>query len=103
MYFSSRIFVLYPFVLLLFPAVCVGQLPSVRCDSANTTLANCPYSTHPAEVNEPATLPASLLEINATASTDTAGTTTSTQTVLSSDSPAGEHFHWRRALKESFT
>ncbi len=103
MYFSSRIFVLYLSAQLLFPAVCFSQLPSARCDSSNSSLATCPHFAHSAEANEKPSLPLTLLETSTTAPTDAADTATSTQTVLSSDSPAGEHFHWSRALKESFT
>jgi len=85
--------------LILLSACALGQLPSSRCDSANLALTDCPFLTDldrdngNAKRNAPTGSPASSAatregEWNAFLSTPSR--------------PHSEHFHWGRALFESF-
>jgi hypothetical protein len=98
------------------PAMGFGQLPSSRCDSIQSTLEDCTFSTGiepaqnvvpdgsaasvanfldhsavPVESSKPTTLSATDNRLNATIS------------VVAPEPPRKQGFHWRRASFESFT
>ncbi len=93
-------------LVLFLPTVCLSQLPSFRCDSNMTALEDCTFLTQVEAAREPTfastrgafdlmQLPAENFE----ATTDNG--TASAETAIAPE--CTEHFHWRRALTESFT
>jgi hypothetical protein len=93
-------------VVLLLSAICLGQLPSSRCDSSKKALEDCSSLTpfEPAHLELfPSTTPldsGAMVGPSSQAAADDPGSD-----AISTTSPAleNEHFHWRRALTESFT
>jgi len=85
---------LLPTFLLSAAAVC--QLPSSACDRLPNPLADCPYTTNSSTSHEPGALPITLF-------TDTAASRDAGESFLSAPQVRHEHFHWGRALFESFT
>jgi hypothetical protein len=93
---------------LLLPVAGVCQLPSSRCDSTGVALPQCATITQPEPApgivasiptfaDQDGALPAnSTPEADHSPSPEVSATTTPV-------SPEEEHFHWRRALTESFT
>jgi hypothetical protein len=93
-------------LVVLSSAICHGQLPSARCDGIRRRLAECPFLT-PAE---PEASPSFVSQ-----SASAGGFSSATHPSENSDSKFGahtvvglppaqiEHFHWSRALTESFT
>ena len=93
------------FVLLL-SALCFGQLPSARCDSSQTALTDCPSFTQFDATKSRTFSPTTLLDPSAAMEANSDGTTdapTSAHNAISGVTFQPEHFHWRRALTESFT
>ena len=79
------------------------QLPSFRCDSAATSLADCPFLTH-SDKQLDAELEVRSATAGDTADGDSASSNRQVPDYLISPapSPSHEHFHWGRALFESF-
>ena len=60
---------------LLLSALCFGQLPSARCDSSQTALADCPSFTQFDATKSGAFNPATLLDPSAAMEADSDGAT----------------------------
>jgi len=99
---ASSVLVVAP----LLSAVCLGQLPSSRCDISNHTLQDCTFLTQFEPVQaEASTFQRSSLDLN-TAENSGAATDVepaSRGAAMVSVPLHKEGFHWRRALSESFT
>jgi hypothetical protein len=93
-------------LILLLPMACLGQLPSSECDSSKSTMADCTSFTQ-FEAAQSGTFSSTIpLNPSAAGGANSGGTTdapTSAHNAISSVSLQPEHFHWRQALKESFT
>src|SRR2546428_4006868 len=101
-------------VVLLLPAIGFGQLPSSRCDSIQSTLEDCTFSTgiEPAQNAVPdgsAASAANLLDHSAVPAETSKPTRLSpidnhlnAISVVVPEPPRKQGFHWRRALFESF-
>lgn len=101
---SCRTFVFV--LILLVPLAGFGQLPSSACDSSNSALAECASITQFEAAQSRTFSSATLLDTSGGMEASSDGTTdapTSAHNAISSVSLQAEHFHWRRALTESFT
>jgi len=91
---------------LLVPLAGFGQLPSSACNSSNSALAECTSFTQFEAGRSGTFSSATLLEPGAAMEADFDETTDAPsppRNAISSVSLQPEHFHWRRALTESFT
>ena len=92
---------------LLVPAASFCQLPSSACDSSERALADCAsftkFEAAPAGRFASSTTPLQAIAAVGATSDGTTDAPTSARSAVSSMSLQPEHFHWRRALSESFT
>jgi hypothetical protein len=94
-------------VLLLFSAVCFGQLPSSRCDSSNSTLEDCTSLTQLQPVQDQVFVSKGSPLDNPAVPAESSEVTTDSKpgsvgAAIVSVPPQKEGFHWRKALTESF-
>jgi hypothetical protein len=96
-------------VVLLWSAVCFGQLPSSRCDSSKAALVDCtdltPFEPAQDQISTPKGNP---LVHNGGGSAERAGATVDAEPASEGAAnalvaPEKEGFHWGQALSESFT
>ena len=96
-------------IILLVPALCYSQLPSSRCDSSGSPLADCSFLTGlesaPTATFTSTTSPFVRRAVVAETDRDSVeDETDSGQTTATTATPLRkEGFHWRRALAESAT
>jgi hypothetical protein len=83
---------------LFFSATAVCQLPSSACDELPSSFENCPYTTHSLSSHGASAISASRWAVSSESSNQT-----SANSFVSSPRLGHEHFHWGRALFESFT